>query len=282
VGHQLVIESALRQAKLNNLQSCVLTFANHPQSVLTQTATHLLSDLQDRLACFEKLGVQSALVLQFNDELKQWSAQEFVENVIKNTLNAEFVSVGYDHRFGKNRQGDGQVLKALGDRYGFGVEIIEPVKVGNQIVSSTQIRKLLTYGEPELASVLLGRSYQLKGKVVSGDHRGKSIGFPTANLAVPVERLTPAKGVYAGYAYLDEAQESPLAAVCNVGVHPSFEQSELSKIEVHIMGYEGDLYGNMLAFDFIKFLRPEQKFPTVDALVSQIKLDCHQAQKLLV
>lgn len=282
VGHQLVIQSALRQAKLENLMSVVITFANHPQSVLNHTAPQLLSNLEERLACFEELGADAALVLTFDEALMQLSSEQFVKNTMVDTLNAAFVSVGYDHRFGKNREGDGQVLKAYGQRFGFDVEIVEPVKVQNQIASSTQIRKLLTYGEPQLAAKLLGRNYQLSGPVVSGDHRGQQIGFPTANVALTADRLIPAIGVYAGYAYLlDQDAKQALPAVCNIGHHPTFTESQHLKMEVHIIGFSQDLYQQRLGFEFVEFLRSEEKFASVDALIQQIKEDCQQAQAIL-
>lgn len=280
LGHHMVLEQAIRASKIQQLASVVFTFANHPQSIVAQTPTPLLSTLDERLAAFEAMGFDAALVLDFTPELRDIPAEAFVQRILLETLHVKAVSVGYDHRFGKGRQGDGAFLKAQGEQVGFEVTIVEPVRVGNQIISSTLIRKLLSYGDLDRANQLLGHPYCLTGTVVSGVGRGRTIGFPTANLQVATDRLVPAHGVYAGTACV-EGDPAPRPAVCNIGVAPTFADQPQARIEVHVLDLEDDLYGKRLAFTFLHHLREERAFPSVNELVTQLQQDCLQARELL-
>jgi riboflavin kinase/FMN adenylyltransferase len=275
IGHRMVLEQAIRQAKIRNLTPVVFTFANHPQSIISQTPTPLLSTLEERIQAFEAFGYEAALILDFTPELKETPAQTFVQSILVDTLHVQAVSIGYDHRFGKNRKGDGPFLKEAGEKAGFSVDIIAPVKVGNQIVSSTLIRKLLSYGDLSRANQLLGRPYQLSGKVIKGDGRGKALGFPTANLSISPECLMPANGVYAGLV-------DSCPAVCNIGYAPTFDLDlPAPRMEVHILGSTDDLYDQTLTFTFLHYLRQEQTFESLPALVSQLEADCKQARELI-
>jgi riboflavin kinase / FMN adenylyltransferase len=279
-GHHIVLEQAIRTAKIRNLASVVFTFANHPQSLLSQTPTSLLSTLEERLKALRNFGFTAALVLDFTPELRDLSPQAFVQRILVETLHVQSVSVGYDHRFGKNRKGDGAFLIAMGKRHGFDVNIIEPVQVDNQIVSSTLIRKLLSYGKLEKANWLLGYPYTLTGKVITGVGRGKSIGFPTANLEVPPDRLVPAMGVYAGTVQLQgEAVNRP--ALCNIGLAPTFGDQSKPRVEVYLLDYTGDLYGKTLTFGFLHHIREERTFPSTHELIAQLEQDCGTARSLL-
>lgn len=277
LGHRMVLEQAIRMAKINNLASVVFTFANHPQTIISQTPTPLLSTLEERLAAFAGFGFDAALVLDFTPEIQHISADDFVKTILVDTLHVKAVSVGYDHRFGKDRKGDGAFLTAQGEQYGFRVDIIDPVKVGSQIISSTLIRKLLSFGDLDKANQLLGRPYLLTGTVMTGVGRGKTIGFPTANLHVPPERLIPAHGVYAGTATIEgDSTEHP--AVCNVGLAPTFGDQHQARVEVHVLDYQRDLYGKTMTFTFLHRLRDEKTFPSVDALIAQLHTDCSEAK----
>jgi riboflavin kinase / FMN adenylyltransferase len=280
LGHHMVLEQAIRVAKINQLESVVFTFTNHPQSVVSKTPTPLLSTVEERLAAFEAMGFDAVLMLDFTSELKDMPAETFVQSILLDTLHVKAVSVGYDHRFGKNRQGDGPFLKTQGQIHGFEVYVIEPVRVDHQIVSSTLIRKLLSYGDLDKANQLMGRPYTLTGAVVGGVGRGKSIGFPTANLDIPPQLLVPAQGVYAGTVRIEgESQVWP--AVCNIGLAPTFGDQIQPRMEVHILDYNQDLYGKTLTFTFLHHLRKERVFPSVDALIAQLHDDCQEARTLL-
>jgi riboflavin kinase/FMN adenylyltransferase len=276
VGHRMILENALRQARQHQAHSVVFSFANHPQVLISQTPTQLLSSLEERLAAFEAMGYTDALILDFTPELKNLSAADFVKTILVDHLAVRSVTVGYDHRFGAGRLGDGAFLTQCGQSYGFDTQIIDPVRVGDQIVSSTLIRKLLSYGDLEQANRLLGREYALEGPVEEGLQRGRQLGFPTANLAIPSQRLIPATGTYGGTAVvLGEAYP----AVCNIGLSPTFGDQTAKRVEVHLLGYTGDaFYGESVRFYFSRRLRDERKFPSAEALIEQIRRDCAEVE----
>jgi riboflavin kinase/FMN adenylyltransferase len=239
----------------------------------------LLSSLDERLTYFEQLGFNAALILDFDEWLKNLPAEEFIRQILLERLGIKSVTVGYDHRFGKNRRGDGEMLKLAGQQYGFDVQIIDPVRLSTeppegagQIVSSTLIRKLLAYGDIEQANRLLGRPYSLTGTVEEGLQRGRQLGFPTANLAVEPHRLIPANGTYGGYADLNGTR---YRAVCNIGLCPTFGDQAQKRVEIHLLDYTGDpFYGATLRMSFLHKIRDEHKFPSIDALIHQIEQDC--------
>jgi riboflavin kinase / FMN adenylyltransferase len=286
VGHVMVLENALREARLLGVPSAVVSFANHPQFLISQTPTELLSCLDERLTFFEQMGFDYALILDFDEWLKNLPAEDFIQQILVEKLGVKSVTVGYDHRFGKNRSGDGAMLKLAGQRYGFDVQIIDPVRLSTeppegagQIVSSTLIRKLLAYGDIEQANRLLGRPYDLPGIVEEGLQRGRQLGFPTANLAIDPHRLIPANGTYGGYADLNGVRYQ---AVCNIGLCPTFGDQAQKRVEVHLLDYPGDaFYGQPLRMIFLHKIRDERKFPSVDALVQQIRQDCQSVQETL-
>lgn len=281
VGHVMVLENALREARIHGVPSVVISFANHPQMLISKTPTQLLSSLEERLSAFEGLGFEYALILDFNEWLKDLPAEEFIELILVKHLGVKSVTVGYDHRFGRNRAGDGEMLKAAGQRLGFETDVIDPVRTsdGGQIVSSTLIRKLLAFGDVEQANQLLGHPYMVTGTVEKGLQRGRQLGFPTANLAVEPHRLVPANGTYGGYAILNG---QTYAAVCNIGLSPTFGDQAQKRVEAHLLGYEGpDFYGQEVGMILIQRIRDEVKFPSVDALVAQIRTDCNQVLEVL-
>ncbi len=280
LGHRMVLENALREAKIRGVESVVVSFANHPQSLVSQTPTQLLSTLDERLAIFEALGFDHALILDFDEWLMNLPAQEFVSRILVQHLHVQSVSVGYDHRFGKGRQGNGDMLKQLGQRYGFVTQIIEPVRVKGQIISSTLIRKLLSYGDIKQANVLLGRPYALAGQVVQGVQRGRTLGFPTANLSIEPARLIPGVGTYGGYAEL-QGKEYP--ALCNIGLSPTFGDQTQKRVEVHLLEYQGgEFYEEPLAMHFVDKIRDEKKFASAEELIQQIQDDCAYFQSTLL
>jgi riboflavin kinase/FMN adenylyltransferase len=290
IGHVMVLENALREARIRQLPSLVVSFADHPQLLTSQTPTPLLSTLEERLARFAAMGFDHALVPPFDEELMAMSASDFVNSILCQQLNVYSVTVGYDHRFGRNRLGDGVLLKKAGQEHGFDVQIIEPVRVLDErflekpplqetkgtIVSSTLIRKLLSYGELTLANQLLGYEYNLSGIVVPGVQRGRLLGFPTANLSPKPRRLAPANGTYSGFATLGNGET--YRAVCNIGLSPTFGDQAQKRVEVHLLQYEGpDFYGEPLQFRFEQKLRDERKFDSKEALITQIENDCQHA-----
>lgn len=286
VGHIMVLENALREAHILGIPAGIVSFSNHPQFLISRTPTQLLSTMEERLAKFEQMGFNFALMLDFDEWLKNLSAETFISLILIKHLGVKSVKIGYDHRFGKNRAGDGDMLKLAGQQAGFDVQIIEPVRIatdlpkGGQIVSSTLIRKLIAYGDIEQANQLLGHPYALSGQVSHGEKRGSQIGFPTANLTVEAHRLIPANGVYAGYAMLDGQQ---YAAACNIGFCPTFGDQVQKRVEVHLLDYsKSNFYGETLQMTFLKKIRDELKFACIESLVQQISMDCQQVRNLLL
>lgn len=281
VGHQMVLENALKVAQVRNIPSVVVSFTNHPQRLISQTPTLLLSSMHERLETFETMGFDVAVLLEFNPWLKNLSAEQFISQILLEHLGAKNVTVGYDHRFGKNRAGDSAMLTKAGQSAGFDVQIIDPVKVltrsdsqgYGQIVSSTLIRKLISYGDIELSNQLLGRPYQLTGTVINGLARGRTIGFPTANLKVDTSRLMPQTATYGGMAKLHQ-QWYP--AVCNIGTCPTFaDENPHPRLEVHLLDYHSEaFYEASVTMQFLHKVRNEQKFSSVEALKNQIEQDC--------
>jgi riboflavin kinase/FMN adenylyltransferase len=275
LGHQAVIRRA--QEMGNGRPDVVLTFARHPATVLLPgSAPPLLTTTRQKLGMLRDLGVEIAAFLDFDDEMRLMPAVEFVRSVVVDSLHADVVVVGEDFRFGANRGGDVAMLRELGPDYGFKTESVALEGAGRPI-SSTDIRRHLAAGEPEPAALLLGRPYEIEAHVVPGEGRGKSIGIPTANLDVDPDQLVPKRGVYAVMAKI---HEDWLPGVANVGFRPTFG-GELEVVEVHLPGFDADLYGELVAVQFRSRIRDERKFGGVEELVAQIRRDIDEALKRL-
>ncbi len=275
-GHRAVLARLFALAAERAAPACVLTFEPAPTAILApERHQPRILPVAERVRRLGEAGVDVVIVEPFTRELAGRSAAWFAGDLLGRTLGARGVVVGYDFRFGQGRQGDVTTLRALLP----GVPVVEvPAHlVDGEPVSSSRIRKLVAAGEVEAAAALLGRPHVLEGVVVHGDHRGRTIGFPTANVANEVE-LLPAAGVYAVRARIDGGP--PLPGVANVGVRPTFDATEL-RVEVHLLGFTGDLYGRRLAVELVARVRGERRFPSVDALVAQIREDADRARALL-
>lgn len=285
-GHKVVMDSALRYGHIHHLSTGVFTFSNHPQSVLSSTPPQLLSSFEERLAHFEAMGFHQVVCPPFDESLKNITAHNFLTSILRDTLHARAITIGYDFCFGQNRQGNGLYLKQEGLEQGIThTEIVEPVKVNDQIVSSTLIRKLLNYGDVQQANTLLGQSYTLKASIIKGKQNGRQLGFPTANLDTlqlkQHHRLIPAVGTYCGWGTI---KNTPYMAVANIGYSPSVNGGTAQpRVEVHLLNYDGpqECYGESLEFSLVHRLRDEQTFNSLEALTTQIKTDTHQARQLL-
>jgi riboflavin kinase / FMN adenylyltransferase len=258
LGHREVIRGS----------DTVLTFEPHPLQVIRpEAAPKLLTSLDRKVELLEGLGVEELVLIEFDRAFAQRSAQEFVDGVLAGTLQATRVSVGENFRFGHKAAGDPALLA---EQDAFETRVTPLVEVDQEIVSSTLIRHLIQLGDVERANRLLGDPFQLRGTVVEGDRRGRTLGYPTANL-VPDEALVyPGHGVYAAYA------DGKPAAV-SVGVRPTFGTGRGVLVEAFLIDFEGDLYGTELQLDFVRRLRGERAFPTVDALVEQMGKDVAEA-----
>jgi riboflavin kinase/FMN adenylyltransferase len=279
LGHQALIHCLIDRAREKNLPSVVITFEPHPLKVLYPGLRfHRIFDYDDQLEQLAKIGIDFLVVEPFSREFSQLSPERFLTEGIFKPFVPECLIVGYDFSFGANREGSLDFLQDHAPRLGFKVEIVPPVKIKDVIVSSTRIRQAVENGDVELAGRLLGRRFYLRGLIERGAGRGRTIGVPTANLRTSAE-LIPARGVYAGLAKI-RGQEIP--AAINVGLNPTFlDDDSKIRIEAHLLGFNGDLYGENLLMEFVARLREERKFSTVEALVEQIKLDLNECRKLI-
>ncbi len=279
LGHQRLIQQVRAAAARLDGESAVLTFDPHPDRVLyPERERRLLTMPEERARLIEALGIDHLLVLPFDRALAQVPAEAFMQAVCKAMALRE-LWVGPDARLGAGGRGTAPVLRELGQQLGYTVHEVQRLQVEDQIVSSTTIREALAEGQVAEAARLLGRPFAISGEVVHGDHRGATIGFPTANVAYAPEQLLPADGVYACRVLLPDDHDE-YAAVTNVGLRPTFGSLRRT-IEAYLLDWNGDLYGQTIRVAFLRRLRGEQKFSGIDALITQIKADVAAARKML-
>lgn len=276
-GHVKIIERVRRRASERGAAAVVMTFDPHPPRVVRpDKAPPLLMTLDQKLEALERAGMHGAAIVRFTPELSRWEPETFVRNVLAEWLRVSEVWVGANFLFGHDRSGNFSMLRALGVRYDFRAEKIDPVRYKDFVVSSTRVRRLVNEGRVDEAGALLGHHYYIDATVVRGDGRGRELGFPTANLCTENELLPP-HGVYATTVTLDGVIH---ASVTNIGVRPTFADTAQLVVETHLLGVDRTLYGLRLRLAFVQRLRDERAFPTVDALREQIAADCRQAREL--
>ncbi|MGC8878913.1 MAG: bifunctional riboflavin kinase/FAD synthetase [Anaerolineae bacterium] len=277
LGHQHLLGAMLRTARHRGCQSVVVTFRPRPQVVLFPQRCHYdLITQEEKCVLLAQLGIDVTVVLHFTHELAQVSAAEFVASLVTH-LRMRELWIGPNSAMGRNREGDVTRLRQLGEEMGFSVRVVDPLICDGEVVSSTRIRQLLQSGQVRHANTLLGRYYALSGPVIRGATRGKKLGFPTANIAVPHGLMIPPKGVYACFACV-EGQRWP--AVANIGVRPTFSDQQLT-VEAYLLNFTGDLYGHLLRLELVEFLRAERQFDSTNALVTQIREDVTLATQVL-
>jgi len=277
LGHRAILGAAVAHARATGSPALACTFEPHPLEVLQPDRAPLpITTLDERLALIGACGVDGAVVLDFTRELAAVEPEAFVKDVLVDRLAAQQVIVGFNHRFGRGARGDADMLRDLGRGLGFSVDVIEPLMVDGAPVSSTAIRGALGRGDLDAAARMLGRPYTLPGKVVAGAGRGRTLGFPTANVA-PDRPVLVAPGVYACQA---EIGGQTRRAVVNVGVRPTFGEDALA-VEAYLLDFSGDVYGQTIRLLFVSRLREEKRFPSVDALRAQIAVDVDTARRRL-
>jgi len=276
-GHQALINQVIQRARSFGGLSVVLTFFPHPQDVLRPEApVDALTDLQERLNLMAALGVDVVATLQFTLDLSHLSAEAFLD-LLSEHMNLRELWVGPDFALGYRRSGTITRLAEIGQQRGFTVHTITPVNIANKPVSSSRIRELVAAGDVEQAAALLGRPPSLEGLVVAGVKRGRTLGFPTANLALSARYLLPANGIYAAFA---DVNDHLLPAVVNIGVRPTFGDND-RLVEVYILDFDRDIYNQRLRIHLVKRLRDELRFATVEALVAQMHKDVAEARAVL-
>lgn len=277
LGHQALIKSAVAEARRLAIRSAVLTFEPHPLRLLApERAPKMLLTHKEKMQLLQALGVDCVVIQQFDRAFAAIGAAEFVEKYLRQRLRARIIWVGKDLRFGKGRAGDVSKLKSWGQDLGFDVGIVEPVLVDGERVSSSRIRELIAAGQVAAVEPMLARYHFISGKVVSGERRGRELGFPTANIATRSE-MVPRDGIYATLFHLGERT---LPSVSSIGLNPTFGAGPRT-IESYILGFDEQIYGESVRLSFVARIRDEVKFTTVAALVEQIRDDAAKAEQLL-
>ena len=274
LGHQQLIKTLKVRSKELSLKSTVVTFEPHPQTYFQPNVRlSRLSSVREKLELFRDYGVERVIALRFNEQLASLSAEEFVRKYLVESLSVSHVVVGYDFGFGAGRSGTAEGLQALGDAYGFGVSRVAAVSIDGEKIGSTRVREVLQSGDLALAARLLGRPYAISGRVLYGDQRGRTWGFPTANLLVE-RHNPPLRGVFA--VEVGGVEEGLLPGVANLGFRPTVGGNRLL-LEVHLINFSGTFYGDRVRVIFRKRIRAETKFDSFDALKDQIHKDTQAA-----
>jgi len=273
LGHRRVIGSAVDRARERGLVATVATFDPHPLRVLRpDQPPQLLTTTDQKIALVSELGVDELVAIPFTPELSRQSAEDFCEQVLAAALGARSVSVGANFHFGHGAAGDAALLRA---RPEFETQVVELVQHGGDSISSSRIRTLLAEGDVAGAAELLGAPYTIAGPVVEGDRRGRELDMPTANIDPPADVMLPASGIYAALATVNGDR---LPAAVSIGVRPTFESEGDLRVEAHLIGFDGDLYGRTVSLAFLERLRDEVRFESANELVEQMKKDVEQAR----
>ena len=276
VAHQIVISRVVNRARELGIHGVVVSFDPHPAFSISGEIPPILTITAKKIGLLKTLGINRVIVEDFNEQFSQLSPEEFVSGVLVDRFHAQEIVVGYDCAFGKARAGDRWLLKELGEKYGFTVDVVEPYRLNGAVVSSTRIRTAILKGDLDLARKLLGRQYSLLSPVVQGKGIGRKIGYATANLQLQ-EQVLPPPGVYAVKVRVGERQ---FDGVLNMGVQPTFGGREF-RVEVHLLDFAGSLYGQNVEVFFVKNIRDEKAFATSKELADQIRKDEAVARKIL-
>jgi riboflavin kinase/FMN adenylyltransferase len=277
LGHQEIIGRTVQSAHSKGRTAVVYTFDPHPRLVLAKAPdVPRITTPRERADILEHLGIDVLILAEFTLEFAAQTPEEFVQNILVEELGTRHLFVGENYRFGKGRAGTPAVLKKMAAALGFNVHVVHPVKVGEIVVSSSRIRESLMKGEVREANLLLGREFTIEGRVIHGHHRGKQLGFPTANIK-PEIKLHPPEGVYAVYCRVGDVYHR---GVMNIGFNPTFKDRRVS-YEVHILDYDQELYGETIRIYLVERLRSEMAFDGVEALKEQIRKDIELSRKIL-
>ena len=293
LGHRSVIADVCRRAGASGHLAALVTFDRHPAQVIRpESAPLLLTDLDQRLELLSTTGLDIVVVVEFDEARARETAEDFVNEVLVGCLNAAEVVVGEDFHFGHRRLGNVALLEDMGAELGFevnGMRLVGPdgeAARDDEQVSSTAIRRALHQGRLDDAIAMLGRPHEMRGPVVEGDRRGRTIGFPTANVAIADEMLMPADGIYAGHLVRtgggSGVAEESLPAAIYLGHSPTFyDEGAATLLEVHVLDFDGDLYGEQVGVRFSHLIRGDRRFDSVDALAAQLAVDCDEARRLV-
>lgn len=281
IGHQAILEKLVKRAKAAGKESVLFTFHPHPRMVLNPEShgVKLIDTIEEKLVKLEALGLDTVILFPFTKEFSLLSAEEFVKQILVDTIHISEIHIGYDHHFGKNREGSFTELVDLGKQFGFEVHETSAITVGETAISSTKIRNALLEGNTTLASAFLGKPYSITGEVIHGNKLGRTIGFPTANIQLDQDKILPNLGVYAVKVFI---KEQLFQGVLNIGKKPTVKQTETISAEVFIFDFDQDIYGETIKVDFYTYLRGEQRFDSVNSLKLQLSKDAEMARTVLL
>lgn len=278
-GHQAVFAKLIAEAREKQVPATVITFEPQPLEYFApDKAPARLTRLREKLKAIEDAGIDQVLLLEFGPQLAEMSAEDFVTKILIDGLGVKHLYVGDDFRFGKGRSGDVALLRTMGDKAGFTVDFLPTVALEGERISSTRIRSALSQGDLATANECLGRSYRICGRISHGDKRGRTIGFPTANINLH-RRVSPLQGVYAVKVF--GIDDQPLFGVANIGTRPTVEGDPRYLLEVHLFEFSREIYGSHVEVEFVKRIREEKKFDSFEQLRHQIEHDAYEAKHLL-
>lgn len=277
VGHTAVIKTAVEKAKELSLPSCVWTFSAPPKKFYSKEPVPLITDEEQKAKMIEALGADTFYSIEFNESVASLTAEYFFEHILLGTLRAKYIVCGFDFTFGKGGKGNKELLGQMCERCGIGFCAIDPVTLNGNAVSSSAIREYIRDGEIEKANLLLGRPYSFRSAVVDGRRLGRKLGFPTVNQKIDPEMCVPAYGVYLTKVHFDGNQ---FFGITNVGTRPTVDGSRVFS-ETNIFDFSGDLYGKELCIEFLKFIRPEKRFSSVEELSAQVHTDISTAKRII-
>ncbi|MCQ2554726.1 MAG: bifunctional riboflavin kinase/FAD synthetase [Clostridia bacterium] len=275
LGHQEIIRNAVKKAKELGLKSAVFTFSNHPRNLIPgKKEVKNIIYKEEKAALIESFGVDYLFDIPFVPEIMTMEPERYVKELLIDRFNAKTVTCGFNYRFGFKASGNVDTLKALGEKFSFSVTAIPPVTIDGEVVSSTLIRELIKSGDVDECDRFLGRNYSIEGTVVVGNRLGKSIGFPTSNITIDETMVTPPNGVYITYCIYNGVK---YPSITNVGIKPTIG-SFAKNMETHIFDFNKELYGKNIRVEFVKMMRPEYKFSSIDELVAEIRRNCVDAK----
>ena len=280
LGHQQIVEEVIRKSKLLGGRNYLLTFDPHPRKVIPgRNDIKLLSTLDEKISILEQLSLENLFVINFTSEFSKQSPEEFVEKYLVNGIGLNEIVIGYDHHFGKERDGNFELLQQLGSKFNFQVTLIPEFSVDGETISSTKIRNALIAGDVVKTAKMLGRNYSFKGTIVRGDGRGKKLGFPTANISVDdQDKLLPAKGIYVAECIVEDEKHFGLLSL---GSRPTFHKDGDVIPEFYIFDFDRDIYDRVMQVNLVERIRDEEKFNSVDDLIIRMKKDEEVGKEIL-
>lgn len=279
IGHKKIIDQLNEIAAAVGGESVMLTFAPHPRKVLDPNSNlHLITVMEEKIEKLAEAGLQHLIIYPFTKEFSSLEPEAYIQDLLVDGIHAKTIVVGYDHHYGKGRKGDFKLIEKLSEKYGYKVKEIPAKAIEDINVSSTKIRAAIEAGNIQLANQYLGWNYEFSGEVVTGNQKGRTIGFPTANLSIDSDKVIPQSGVFAALASVDGVWKK---AMLNIGKKPTVASDNQISVEVHILDFSEDLYGQKISIILIDKLRDEKKFDSLDALAQQLAIDKSNTIKIL-